>query len=166
MYVCIMHIYIQPKWVFKKRMYQSVVGGMAYAAFLGCELLIEIIKNTLWAQMVVICHDIDELDESINTREITELEIKMRLRYILVKVNDSNRYSKDFRNLFYWKFFLQPVLSSCAFGLAMFLFIVVNQLFFVYRRSRCCFSLISFEGRVVVWPSVCVRELRIRCDCL
>lgn len=105
-------------------MHQLMMAPFAYATVFGAELILQMIKNTTWAQAVVVSHDLSELNELLNEGPIDEFQLKSRLRNILAKISDYNRYLSDFIDLFYWRWFSQSTLIMFSIGLTLFLFIM------------------------------------------
>lgn len=98
-----------------------MICPISYATFYGAELMVQMIKNTIWVQTVVVSYDLSELNGVLDQKSIDAFELKSRLRDILVKIADNNRYQNEFIDLFYWRFFLQSTLMTCSVGLSLFL---------------------------------------------
>lgn len=103
---------------------QLIIGSIGYATFFGAELILQMIKNTIWAQAAIVFHDFNELNGLLDEKSIDELELKSQLRNIFAKIADNNRYLNDFIDLYYWRFFLQSTLITFSVGLSVFLVIM------------------------------------------
>lgn len=104
-----------------------IYGFIGVCGLTGIEFINEILKNAVWVQSVAICYSFDELNEFIEKKAGDDFQLDLRLRDILAKVCDSDRYNREWADLFYYRFFLQPIALIISVGLAVFLFIVVND---------------------------------------
>lgn len=100
-------------------------GLLGYPAFLGFEFVVQMLKNTTWAQSMAISYNLKELQLANDESTINEMELKLRIREIMAEVCDSDNFLVDFSDIYYWKFFLGPFLLTYSVGMGLFLFYVV-----------------------------------------
>lgn len=70
---------------------QLFIGLIGIAGNVGIEIITCILKNTVWASTVVICHSIDEFSNITVNFESKE-SINCHFRNILIQVQDLHRY--------------------------------------------------------------------------
>lgn len=68
----------------------------------GIEIITCILKNNVWASTVAICHAIDEISKCIKDpkpNEKMKRSIDLKLRNILIQVQDLDRYVYSLENM-------------------------------------------------------------------
>ncbi|XP_031639326.1 uncharacterized protein LOC116351370 [Contarinia nasturtii] len=91
---------------------------------IGIEIITCILKNNVWASTVVICYSIDEISEFIEHPEgDMKRFIDLKFRNILIQVQDLDRFILGLSQLYYWKFFLQPIMLTFSVSFAIFFYL-------------------------------------------
>lgn len=103
----------------------SLIGGTGN---LGIEVITCIMKNNVWASTVAIGHAIDEISHCVESpdKDETRRSIDLKFRNILVQVQDLDRFILQLSDLYYWKFFLQPIMLTLSVSLAVFFYMYVS----------------------------------------
>ncbi|XP_055300263.1 uncharacterized protein LOC129567422 [Sitodiplosis mosellana] len=94
----------------------------------GIEIMTCILKNNVWASTVAICHAIDEISDCIECPKADDMKgfIDLKVRNILVQVQDLDRFILLLSELYYWKFFLQPIMLTFSVSIAAFFYLYVD----------------------------------------
>lgn len=100
-------------------------GLLGYPAFLGFELVIQMLKNTTWAQTTVISYNLEELQSANDNPSVNDVELAKRIREIMAEISDSDNFLVEFGDIYYWKFFFGPFSLMYSVGMGLFLFYVV-----------------------------------------
>lgn len=80
-----------------------IFGLVGYSAFLGYELVIQMLKNTTWAQTSVISYNLKNLELANEKSSVKEVELQWRVREIMAEITDSDNFLVEFADIYYWK---------------------------------------------------------------
>lgn len=100
-------------------------GLLGYPAFLGFELVVQLLKNATWAQTTVISYNLDELQSANEKPTVKDVELSRRVREIMAEFCDADNFLVEFSDIYYWKFFFGPLSLVYSVGIGLFLFLVV-----------------------------------------
>lgn len=103
-----------------------ILGFVVIFYQLGSEITNEIIKNTICVQSDIICYSVKQMNELVQTKATNQYLTFIHFHDILDKVNDFDRFFKEFVDLFYWRFLIQPFVLTLSVGLGLFIFFVVT----------------------------------------
>lgn len=98
--------------------FQSAMGAAAFAANIGIEIINCMIINTCVVMADLACCSMRKFSAGLVVGTFTDRN-KAELRDILVRLQDFEIYIRKFNDLYYWKLFLQPILTTACVSLAI-----------------------------------------------
>lgn len=116
--------------------HQLVFGVIGSSAVIAIELMNCMLKNNIYAAKESIVYSLDVLGAMLRTNTTFSLQMKMELRNVLVKVQDLDRFLIELRDLYFWKFFLQPMLLAYAVSASLLCYYVVSKMILVFRNGN------------------------------
>lgn len=98
---------------------QGLMGLVAFAGNIGIEISNCLIINTCTAMSDSACCSMRKFSSGL-VAGIFSVQNKAELRDIFVRLQDLENYIRQFNDLYYWKFFLHPLLTTPCVSLAIF----------------------------------------------
>lgn len=112
--------------------YQIVFSTLGLTGVFVIEFMTCILKNNVWIGSESIKVSTEYLAAGMANNSKFTYEAKMRLRNVLMKIKDFDDFIIKFRDLNYWKFFLQPTLATYAVSASLFIYFYVSAERFIY----------------------------------
>lgn len=108
---------------------QMFVGACAFISVLTIEIAGCVINNTYKTMANIVCYNMRKFSDHLRHGTFSYAN-EVEFRNILVQLQDLEAYIRELNKLFYWKFFLQPILTTGCVSLAIFAQLMVDRLFF------------------------------------
>lgn len=108
---------------------QMFVGACALISVLTIEIAGCVINNTYKTMANIVCYNMRKFSDHLRHGTFSYAN-EVEFRNILVQLQDLEAYIRELNKLFYWKFFLQPILTTGCVSLAIFAQLMVDRLFF------------------------------------
>lgn len=148
---------------------QTIICLIGCSGNIGIEVIQSILKNTVWASTVAIVYSIDEFSANFTKSTSTPLRDRY-FRNIVRQVQDLDRYVplwaifksiavvahnlvlflwsyiSKLSHLFYWKFFVQPIMLIFAISLSFFFGLYVSVDFYVNLVKLTIFTTLPGQG--------------------
>lgn len=129
--------------------FQSAFGLTAFAASVAIEISNCLIINTCTAMSDLACSSMRKLSSNLIPNTFTA-QNRAELRDIFVRLQDLENYIRQFNDLYYWKLFLQPMLTTPCVSLAILAQLKVVSTCCVSRLNQIlsCFKYISLHRTI------------------
>lgn len=104
---------------------QSATAFTVSLSIIATEAIACIINNTFIVMADMVCFNMRKFSDNLRQKSFTH-QNKMELRNIFVQLQDMEAYLEELNRVYYWKFFLQPILTTGCVSLGIFSQIVVG----------------------------------------
>lgn len=104
---------------------QFAVASIASVGLISTEILSCMINNTYAVMTDMVCFNMSEFSDGLLQPAFSE-QSKMALRNIIVQLQDLEAYLNAVKRIYYWKFFLQPPLTTGCVALGIFSQMIVS----------------------------------------
>lgn len=134
---------------------QSTVTGIAFISIICVEIMSSMIINTFTAMADLVCFNMQEFSDNLRPSSFSYRN-ELEFRNILVQLQDLEAYFGELNEIYYWKFFLQPILTTGCVSLAVFAQLVVNRTYTAPKSApmHCELMLDGFHfQKQNGWPS-------------
>lgn len=98
---------------------QGAVMLTASTGFVCIENMFCVIGNTYSVMTEIICFNMREFSGGLRAKSFSYQQ-KMQLRNVFVQLQDLEGYFIEVNDLYYWKFFLQPITTTVCVAIAVF----------------------------------------------
>lgn len=107
--------------------HQAMFGVIGVTSVIAIELMNCILKNNIYAAKELIIYSLDILGDMLNHDTTFSEQKKAEFRNFLIKLQDLDRFIIELRDLYYWKFFLQPMMLAYSVSSALLCYYVVSK---------------------------------------
>lgn len=90
---------------------QLITALAGLVGLIATEMASSIVNNTYTMLADLVCFNMVTFSDGLNVRAF-EFRHKMELRNIFVQLQDLEVYLDEVNDIYYWKFFLQPILTT------------------------------------------------------
>lgn len=106
--------------------HQLVSGVVGVTAVIAIELMNCIFKNNIYAAKESIIYSLDELGTMLRENTTFSMQMQMEFRNVLIKIQDLDRFLIELCDIYYWKFFLQPIFLAYGVSASLLCYYVVS----------------------------------------
>lgn len=99
-------------------LFQFALGGVGIAGNVGVEIVNCMVINTCTTLADLLCNSMKKFSAGLVADTFT-VQNKSELRDIFIRLNDLEDYIREFNEVYYWKFFLQPIRTVACVSLAI-----------------------------------------------
>lgn len=132
---------------------QFVIGFIGFIAVLCIEVASSLIFNTFTVMADMVCFNMRTFSDRIRQGAFSH-ENEMELRNIIVQLEDLEEYFKVLNDIYYWKFFLQPILTTGCVSLAIFAQLVVSRIYSGAKYKLMSAKIDSIRNRTIGHPAM------------
>lgn len=98
---------------------RTACGIVAMMGSISIEILTSLIDNKYVVMSELACYSMEKFSAELTAGTFTD-QNEADLRNIFVRLQDIENYSAELNGVYYWRFFLQPVLTTPCVSLAIF----------------------------------------------
>lgn len=119
---------------------QVVIVVIGTTSFIAIELMNCMMKNNIHASKESIIYSLNVLTVMLNQNSTFSIDKNMEFRNMLIKLQDLDRFLIELCEVYYWKFFLQPMVLTYAVSASFFCYYVVRRNFILLAIYLCRFN--------------------------